>query len=66
MFEREKTGHFQLLSSQPEGPMSQIGNSLWDVLRKKGVKGGNMMYCALTSTYEVVKAKVKAGCDLTE
>ena len=43
---------------------SVVRKILWRILRKNGVNG--KMFRVITSMYNVVKAKVRAGCDLTE
>ena len=43
---------------------SVVRKNLWKILRKNGVNG--KMFRAITSMYNVVKAKVRAGGDLTE
>lgn len=43
---------------------SVVHEKLWHVLRKNGLHG--KMYGAITSMYDVVKARVRAGGDLTE
>ena len=43
---------------------SVVRKALWKILRKNGVNG--KMFRAITSMYNVVKAKVRAGGDLTE
>ena len=40
------------------------GNTLWLILKKNGIRG--KMYKAVKSIYEVVKARVRVGGDLTE
>ena len=39
-------------------------NTLWLILKKNGIRG--KMYKAVKSMYEVVTARVRVGCDLTE
>jgi hypothetical protein len=39
---------------------------LWEVLKKNGIKGSSKMYKAITSMYDIVKAKVRVGGNVTE
>ena len=43
---------------------SVVRTKLWNILRKRGVKG--KMYQAIVCMYKVVKAKVRSGSDLTD
>ena len=43
---------------------SVVRTRLWNILRKRGVKG--KMYQGIVCMYKVVKAKVRSGGDLTD
>ena len=45
---------------------SVVRSKLWGVLRKKGLASTSRMYNAITSMYFTVKARVRAGGDVTE